>query len=253
MRVHSVAELLRAGVPGAARDVPGPGASYLDALGVGSGLGIGIGDEVKDAKDRERETFPPLVARNPSLSSLARFAESRAAAAGSQGTGAKSGAALLWGVLRAMSARAGPLAEPLATGSTHADPAGGDPHGPGADVRALLLGEDAAIASEVTDHPATKSAPDIASRESRERALAESERLLLSGRRGEALDVLTRADLWAPASLLASRMGAAFQRDVAARAARARRRPRDRRCARWRSSSPARRATCFPPTGITKP
>ena len=52
---------------------------------------------MKDAKDRERETFPLLVARNPS-SSLARFAESRAAA-GSQGTGAKSGAALLWGVL----------------------------------------------------------------------------------------------------------------------------------------------------------
>ena len=88
VRVHSVAELLRAGVPGAARDTPGPGASYLDALwGVGSGLGVGIGDEVKDAKDRERETFPPLVARNPSLSSLARFTESRAAAAGVQGTG----------------------------------------------------------------------------------------------------------------------------------------------------------------------
>ena len=207
VRVHSVAELLRAGVPGATRDTPGPGASYLDALwGVGSGLGVGIGDEVKDAKDRERETFPPLVARNPSLSSLARFAESRAAAAGLQGnfTGAKSGAALLWGVLRAMSA--------------HADPAGGDPHGPGADVRALLLGEDAAIASEVTEITIPASAPDIASRE---RALAESERLLLSGRRGEALDVLTRADLWAPASLLASRMGAAFERDVAARAARA--------------------------------
>jgi hypothetical protein len=53
------------------------------------------------------------------------------------------------------------------------------------------------------------------------RALAESERLLLSGRRGDALEVLARAGLWAQASLLASRMGAAFQRDVAARAARA--------------------------------
>ena len=244
VRVHSLSELLRAGVPGAAqRDAKGPGASYLDAL-------VGLGGE----KEREKETFPPLINRNPSVSSLARFAEGivsqtkharaeTSAAAGSArdpdpDPAGDDGAALLWGVLRAMSARGGGLAgENKAAG---ADPAG-ENKAAGADVRALLLGEDASGVSPLG--PGTRafsfaetSAADVPFESSFRPtnaddgavdgavsavALAESERLLLSGRRRDALEVLARAGLWAQASLLASRMGAAFQRDVAARAARA--------------------------------
>ena len=202
VRVHSLAGLLRASAPGAA---------YLDALGAETL----ILETTTERKDRGRETFPPLIGRNPSAQSLARFAEARAAAATSAASGEdRSGAALLWRVLRAMSARAGPLA---GDADGLSDPAGGDPRGPGDDVRALLVGEGVASAPV----PSGAEAASASSAEGRDLALAESERLLLSGRRGDALEVLANAGLWAPATLLATRMGPAFRKDVATRAARA--------------------------------
>ena len=148
--------------------------------------------------------------------------------------------ALLWGLLHAMVKHRGKMTQNV----TGADPSGADPKGPGPDLHALLLGSDA---DRNGSQPIARPGPGPASAATtgfsedpvaNSRALAEYERLLLAGKRGDALQLATSRGLWAHAMLLARHMGEQHFAATAAAMARAACTP-GRRCTRSRSCSRA--------------
>ena len=129
--------------------------------------------------------------------------------------------ALLWGLLHAMVKHRGKMTQNV----TGADPSGADPKGPGPDLHALLLGSDADLnGSRRSERPGPASAATTGFSEdpvANSQALAEYERLLLGGKRGDALQLATSRGLWAHAMLLARHMGEQHFAATAAAMARA--------------------------------
>ena len=117
--------------------------------------------------------------------------------------------ALLWGLLHAMVKHRGKMTQNV----TGADPSGSDPKGPGPDLHALLLGSqppDRNGSQPPRDRPGPASAATTGFSEdpvANSQALAEYERLLFAGKRGDALQLATSRGLWAHAMLLARHMG----------------------------------------------
>lgn len=132
------------------------------------------------------------LSRGSSLADLVRCADERVARAPDA-----SSEALLWGYLRVMCAHRGVITE-----------------GPGAADLAALLSPDAAAGTRAAVPAVRLSAPDPA-------AAPEVERLLLAGRRGDAIAAALAGGLWAPALLLARGAGERALADAAAACIRA--------------------------------
>ena len=163
------------------------------------------------------------VAGARGLSQASSHGFSQASSHGFSGSSVSSGSAdedakILIGVLRAMCKHRGALA---GAGSRANDPSGTRPDGPGADLRDVLVGpgDGTPHASPASDAAANENPANAAA------ALAEYERLLLAGCRGEALSLATTRGLWSHALLLAKTEGEREFAAVAAAMARAACRP----------------------------
>jgi hypothetical protein len=187
---RTLASVLRADGPGSA------GESYVSAMETcvgpigGSGGGGGVGGVMAGMG----------LTRGTSMGDLVRVAEERGARAAAEAgsTGAAASQQLLWGYLRLMCAHRGSLAEEGSTGS-------------GAAELAELLVPAAEASSRF---PTLQVAPPDAA--STAMAAAETERLLLAGRRADAVAAAIAGRLWGPALLLARGLGERAMFDAAA-------------------------------------
>jgi hypothetical protein len=186
---RTLASVLRAAGPG------GAGESYVSAMEtcvgpVGGSGGHGVGGVMAGMG----------LTRGTSLNDLVRVAEERSArvAAEAGPSGGVASQTLLWGYLRLLCAHKGSLTEEGSTGSGAAE-----------------LAELLVPAAEAGSRFATLQVapPDAATTAT---AAAETERLLLAGRRADAVAAAIAGRLWGPALLLSRGLGERAMFDAAA-------------------------------------
>lgn len=203
VRVHSVHTLLRAAPAG------GPGATYIASLE----------RTPTSASASSASGFVSALKSSGSSSSLAKYASERAdRVAEEQLYGENTrldGMQTLWGVLKVLAEHRGVLADKDATG--------GNSTGPAAALAAVLSPGAGSDAQGGWVNAGGRAAPLRVGvdTQAQQAASVEMERLLLGGRRADALAVAVGAGLWGPAMLLSRQCGEKHFQETAAAMARA--------------------------------